>query len=184
MACDNRPVTPEIRSLLARAATNRYLLNQLIEQVPAGAWDRTAAGEPWSARVHLCHLATIDDVMALVLGEPEGGAFRLGADLQSERMTSLGAILERPVADVLVLMAESRQRFTAAVVATCDDATLAMPVIIATPDAWPTERQVSLRAYLAAWAEHDVEHTAAIRSAIATPPSARDLSLAAWFTRR
>lgn len=177
-------MSPEIRSLLARAATNRFILAQLIDQVPADRWDRYAPGDTWSVRDHLCHLATSDDLVALLLEEPEDGAFRLGIDLQYMRIPVMGEMCERSLAEILAAMVEARRRLEATLSARCDDAALALPVIIDTPGEWPSARQMSLRAYLAAWAEHDVEHTAAIRAAIVTPPSARDLSLAAWFGRR
>lgn len=173
----------EIRSLLARAETNRYLLFQLLEQVPRTCWDRQASGDAWSARHHLAHLATIDGVTMALLTPPTTGAFRLDPALQSRRLDDLLAAADRAIDDLIGSLPLSRTALASAI-GELDDAALATPVLIDVPGAWPPVRQLSMRAYLASWAEHDADHTSAIRQAIASPPSATDLALAARFGRR
>jgi hypothetical protein len=61
------------------------------------------------------------------------------------------------------------------------EAEVLLPGIV---NAWGQPLTTSLRGYLAVWANHNAEHTEAIRQAITTPPSPGDLALAAWRRRR
>lgn len=172
----------ETRSLLARAQTNRYLLMQLLEQVPDGSWDRRASGDAWSARHHLAHLATIDGVTAALLTSPSDGAYRLDPGLQALRLSAMEAAVAWMHSQLVAAMASERNAL-ARLLGDLHDNALASPVLIDVPGEWPPVRQLSMRAYLATWAEHDADHTAAIRAAIASPPSASDLALAARLGR-
>jgi len=173
----------ETRSLLARAATNRYLLLQLIEQVPGDRWASRASDDAWSAHGHLAHLASIDDVTAALLASRRDGAYRLDLGLQAVRIRAVEERIAESTEELRRLLDASRAGLLN-VVAELDEGSLATPVLIDVPGSWPPVLQLSLRAYLAAWAEHDAEHTLAIRRAITIPPSASDLALVARFGQR
>jgi hypothetical protein len=51
-------------------------------------------------------------------------------------------------------------------------------------DAWSPPGAISVRAYLAQWAEHDALHEGAIRRAIANQPGPGDLAAAAFARRQ
>jgi len=173
----------ETRSLLARAATNRYLLRQLIEQVPGDRWASRASDDAWSAHLHLVHLASIDDVTAALLASRRDGAYRLDLGLQATRIRAMEErVAESP--DELQRLLEASRAQLLNVISELDEGSLATPVLIDIPGSWPPVLQLGLRAYLAAWAEHDAEHTTAIRHAITIPPSASDLALVARFGHR
>jgi hypothetical protein len=175
-------VLPELESLLARAGTNRYLLLQLLEQVTDDGWAYRAGGDAWTAREHLAHVATIDGVTESLLRAPADGAYRLDEALQGRRVADMIAASLESIAELFERLAASRASLTS-FIAGLDDARLALPVRVSVAGGWPPERQMSLRAYLASWAEHDAGHTGAIRAAIAIPPGPNELALAARLNR-
>lgn len=161
----HRVPLPEISSILQRAHSNRLLVDQLLDHVPEDRWDNRAEGDAWPARAHLAHLATIDTLTLELLTRPEGNAFQLNADVLMRRTLLINEVVHEPVDQLRERMRSSRAALREHI-ASFDEDTLAHDVVIATPGAYPPEQSVSLRAYLAAWAEHDAEHTEAIRAAV------------------
>ena len=182
---------PEMRTLVERAAARRHVLEGLIASVPEDYWERQATGDAWTALDHVRHVATVDGMLvelAEAAGRPGeelwvGGTQDAGA-LEGRRVALMEGVGEQGIDELVATMWESRE---AAV-----EALLALPVEaldrevrvagVVTP--WGEPHVFTLRAYLAAWAEHDGEHEAAIRRAIETPPDVTALTLAARRARR
>jgi hypothetical protein len=173
---------PEIRSVLERAATNRHLLDEFLEHAPPDRLHNTLDGELWSGHIHLAHVATADVLMSTLLADLRKGAFRLDAFLLGRRNEAIAAAAELPLAELRGLMGESRLELER-LLAQFDDARLAHPVVVEQPGAWPPERQLSLRAYLAAWAEHDLDHLEAMRRVVTAPVSPAAMAAAARIRR-
>lgn len=180
---DTGDALPEIRSVLHRARSNRLVLDQLVEQVPGERWDNRAEGEQWSARVHLAHLATIDDVTRAMLEAGRGREFVMGADVMMQRITLLNEIADRDVADLRARMASSRAAMEQHLAA-FGEHELGGTVVVERPGVYPPEQRLSVRAYLASWAEHDAGHTEAIRAAVTAPLQPAALAAAQRIRRR
>lgn len=178
---------PEIRTLVERAATQRALLDDLLDAVPDGYWPRRAAGEAWSARQHLEHLATIERLLREDVGRVReaGGVAWIGgsadvAEFAAAREAALAAVADESTGGLREQMAANRGELVGMLAGlNVEELELAVafPGVV---DSWGGPLRWSLRRYLAAWPAHDVEHAAAIRAALATPP---DLSTIA-ITRR
>lgn len=177
---------PEMRTLVERAVARRHMLEGLIESVPADYWERRASGDTWTALDHVRHVATIDGIVAELVeaaaqpGEALWvGATRDVASLQARRVALMEGVAEQGVDELLATMQESREAATGALLALAVEALDREVRVAGVLTAWGEPHRFTLRAYLAAWAEHDGEHEAAIRRAIETPPDATTLSLAA-----
>jgi hypothetical protein len=179
----NNSLLPEVRAVLQRARSNRLMLEQLLDQVPEDRWDNRAEGDIWPARVHLAHLATIDTLTFELLLEPSTEGFRLDETMQSERTAMIASVADLPVGQLRRLMHDSRLRLQHHL-AGFDHDWLSQAVVIATPGVHPPEQSLSLRAYLASWAEHDAEHAQAIRAAITASIQPGALSAAVRIRRR
>jgi uncharacterized damage-inducible protein DinB len=179
---------PEVRTFVERATTHRELVEQLLDVIPGEYWFRRAAGEEWSARKHLEHLATAEDLLVEDLQRVIDGATQvwLGGSQDASatarrREEAMQAVAEEPVSALRERMHASREH-TLTVLARVDaghlEATLLVPGVT---NPWGEPLRLSLREYLAAWPAHDTEHEAAIRRAITAPP---DLSAVALTRRR
>ena len=181
---------PEMRTLVERAAARRHVLEGLIASVPADYWERQASGDAWTALNHVRHVATVDRMLVELAegaGRPGAGLWvggtRDAGALESGRIALMEGVGEQGIDELVATMRDSRE---AAV-----EAMLALPVEaldrevrvagVLTP--WGEPHVFTVRAYLAAWAEHDGEHEGAIRRAIETPPDATTLTLAARRAR-
>lgn len=173
---------PEVRSVLERAATNRHLLEEFLAHAPPDRLHNMAEGDLWSGHVHLSHVATADVLMTTLLAEVREGSYRLDMGLLGRRSEAIAAAAELPLEELRELMAESRSELVQLLVR-FDDTRLAHPVVVEQPGAWPPERQLSLRAYLAAWAEHDLEHLQSMRRAVTAPVSPAAMAAAARIRR-
>lgn len=180
----------ELAVLVGRAAAAREQLEALLGVVPDAYWDRREAGDPWTARTHLQHLATIDDpTRALFAAAGAGGALApFGAvaagPYEAARVALLASVADLPVTALVERMRAERAAALSAL-AVLDVDELETPVLLpSVVDAWHRPVTVPLRQYAAAWAVHDADHTAAIRRAIARVPGPADLALAARLQRR
>lgn len=174
---------PEVRSVLQRAQNNRMVLQQLLDTVPADRWENRADGDAWTAHIHLAHLATIDTLTMELLREPGVEGFSLDQQLQVQRTALISELADQPVPDLRAAMDESRDRLWRHVAA-FDPEWLAQPVIVERPGHHPPRQSLSLRAYLASWAEHDLEHAEAIRAAITVSIQPGALSAAARVRKK
>lgn len=180
---------PELGVLAGRAAAAREQLEALIAVVPGDYWDRREAGDAWTARTHLQHLATIDaPTRALFAAATAGSALGpFGADsaatFEAARAALLDSVANLPVPTLVERMRAERAAALGAL-AVLGARELDVPVVLpGVVDAWRRPVSVPLRQYAAAWAVHDAGHAAAIRRAIACPPSPGDLALAARLRR-
>jgi hypothetical protein len=174
---------PEIRSVLQRARNNRLVLEQLLDQVPGERWRNQADGDAWTARAHLEHLATIDTVTYELLESPGERGFGLDHHVLMRRSALMAEVAGSPVDELRDAMAASREALVGHI-ARFDDEWLAMPVVVTLPGAYPPEQAISMRAYLASWAEHDAEHAEAIRAAITASIQPGALSAAVRIRRK
>lgn len=168
----------------------REQLEALLDVIPEGYWERREAGDPWTARTHLQHLATIDDPTRALFAAAGGGGTLApfgviaAGPYEAARAVLLDSVADLPVAALVGRMRAERAEALAALAALGVDE-LDTPVLLpSVVDAWRRPVTVSLRQYAAAWAVHDAEHTAAIRRAIARTPGPGDLALAARLQRR
>lgn len=173
---------PEVRSVLERAATNRHMLEEFLAHAPADRLHNTADGDAWSGYTHLAHVATADVLVSAVLGSVRDRAYRLDATLQRRRLDAILHAAALPMDELTELLAESRTEFVR-LAGGFDEAALAYPVVVELPGAWPPERQLSVRAYLSAWAEHDLDHLQAMRRAVTAPVSPAAMAAAARIRR-
>ncbi len=176
---------PEVRVLIERAAARRLALEGLLDALPDDYWGRSAPGDGWPIRSHVEHLATIEGLVAETVRTVQvgdryvwaGGANTTAAlaELRAAQMASVaGATREA----LRAAMARSRAGLVAAL-ASLEPVHLDAAVLVAgVVNAWGKPVGFSLREYLGAWP--DVEHDAAIRRALETPP---DLSAAALVRR-
>lgn len=169
---------PEVRSILERAATNRHMLGEFLAHAPPDRLHNTPEGDAWSGHLHLAHVATADVLVAAVLNSVRDRAYRLDAALQSRRHEAIAQAAALPFEGLAELLGESRREFVQ-LLSRFDAAALAFPVVVELPGSWPPERQLSLRAYLSTWAEHDLEHLAAMRRAVTAPVSPAAMAAAA-----
>jgi hypothetical protein len=171
---------PEIRTILERAWARRESLLALIATVPADYWARRAGDDAWTARNHLEHLATIDDVVVPLLKSP---APVLDEALLAARESVMQAVAGMEVVD-LVQRLEASRRDLVGTVARLGLEALGREIRLPARDAWSPPGAISVRAYLAQWAEHDALHEGAIRRAIANQPGPGDLARAAVRRRQ
>ncbi|MGE5596267.1 MAG: DinB family protein [Hyphomicrobiales bacterium] len=182
---------PEVAVIAGRAAAARSQLDALLGVVPEEHWERREAGELWTARNHLHHLATIDAPVAALLRavrEPGGDvapfAAATMAEVEAARMDLLASVSALSTAELRARMERERAE-TLAVLATLDATDLERGVLLpGAVDARGRTVTITLRRYLAAWATHDTEHAQAIRRAISRPPGPGDLAIAARRPRR
>ena len=59
---------------MERAVVHCRLLDDLLDVIPEELWSRRAASEAWTARNHLEHLTTADDLLAGDLARVVDGA--------------------------------------------------------------------------------------------------------------
>lgn len=183
-------IDPEVRVLLERAERWRAELDSLLGVIPRDHWVRAAPGDPWPARTHLAHLATIDAPVTELFEAATSGAHELlpfGAatmdDLRGARAALLDTATERADGELLACLAPARRRAMEAL-SRLSARHLDLPVRFPAAGAWSRPASVTLREYAAAWATHDGEHAAAIRAAIATAPSPAAMAAAASLRRR
>lgn len=178
---------PELQVLLERAAARRAMLDGLLDVIPVEDWERRADGDAWSIENHVQHLAsvealTIETIDAVRAGAAEvwaGGSERL-TELLEARALAMAEVADLEAGDLRARMAESRAAMNAAVGSLQPphlDATVRISGVV---DSWGRPVGMSLRAYLRAWPEHDLEHDGAIRRALQARP---DLSTAALVRR-
>lgn len=178
---------PEVRVILERAAARRAMLDGLLDVIPVEDWERRAEGDAWTIEHHVQHLATVEGLViatveAIRTGEAEvwaGGSEQLTGFMEARAMAMAEVAHLEPV-ELRARMAESRAAMSVAV-ARLEPRELETTVRIAgVVDSWGRPIGMSLRAYLQAWPEHDVEHDAAVRRALRARP---DLSTAAIVRR-
>ena len=177
----------EVRTVADRAATNRALLDDLLDSVPASYWARRSPADAWTAQAHLQHLATIESQVADEIARIRTArdAAWLGgspdpATLNEARQSNLAAADGEPVRLLRERMRRNRDALLAHLASLNPpdlELTLLFPGAV---DPWGAPLRWDLRRYIASWPAHDLEHAAAIRAAMATPP---DLSTIA-ITRR
>lgn len=184
-------LSPEIRVFLERAAARRSLLEAFLDVMPRNGWEHQAEGEAWNARVHLAHLATIDEPTAALFAEAAAGSQTvrpMGAAtseaLAAARERLLEPLLDARPADLRRRLRDSREAALAALAALDGPALDAAVLLPPAPSAWSPPPPLPLRAYIAAWIEHDGEHLAAIRRAVTSPPGPGALATAARLRRR
>jgi hypothetical protein len=174
---------PEQRVFVERARARRWQLEALVAAIPEGYWDRRAPGDDWSARDHLAHLATVDQLVVELLDAlRQGQQAWLGgpepAALERRREDARLRVRGEPTGVLLATMRAERGRALAALrssPATLLDGTVRVASVL---DAWGRATSWSLRAYLASWIEHDDLHAEAIRRAITVPPDLSTVLLA------
>lgn len=178
---------PELQVLLERAAARRAMLDGLLDVIPVEDWERRAEGDAWTIENHVQHLATIEGLMietvdAVIAGERElwaGGRERLSEFVEA-RALAMAEVGGLEPAELRTEMAQSRAAMNQAIAvleAWHLEATVRISGVV---DSWGRPVGMSLRAYLRAWPEHDLEHDAAIRRALQARP---DLSTAAMVRR-
>ena len=181
---------PEVRTLVERAASRRHALEGLIAAVPEAYWGLRAAGDQWTALDHVRHVATVD-VVVVELAEAAGapgealwvGGARNAAALEERRAGLMEGVREQERGALIETMRRSREDAMRALLAAPVGALERGVRVAGSLTAWGEPRAFTLRSWLAAWAEHDGEHEAAIRRAIETPPDATALTLAARRAR-
>ncbi len=167
-------MNPEVRVLLERANARRISLLGLVDVIPAQFWSRREDTDSWTARQHLAHVATADELLLETLSE-EGPA----ASYESRRSELLAAAEEWPIRDLLARMERERARLAASLDGVSFLSLDGHIQAAGVRDAWGREAAWPVRALLAAWAEHDTGHELAIRRAVTSPPAAAALSAAA-----
>lgn len=181
---------PEVRTLVERGAARRQVLEGLIESVPEDYWERQDSGDAWTALDHLRHVATVDAMLVELVEaarEPDKELWAGKTDdvevLEARRVALMDTVREQPVETLVETMRESRARAVETVLGMSVE-TLDREVRVAGAlNEWGEQLAFPLRGYLAVWVEHDGEHEAAIRRAIATPPDVTTLTLAARRAR-
>jgi hypothetical protein len=159
----------------------------LLDSIPATYLERQAPDDRWSARNHLQHLATIDDlVLPLVQQAGAGNAVLWLAgpepgDLERQRTAATDSVARASTDELRARMLVSREAVAGAVSRLPQLALERLVLTAGTEDGWSTPTEWSLRTYLAGWAEHDTVHEVAIRRAITAPP---DLATVALMRRR
>ncbi len=181
---------PEIRTLIERGAARRQVLEGLIESVPDEYWERQDSGDAWTALDHLRHVATVDQMLLELVEAAQQSDEELWAGktddvevLEARRVALMDTVREQSVDTLVETMRESRARAVGTVLGMSVE-TLDREVRVAGAlNEWGEQLAFPLRGYLAVWVEHDGEHVAAIRRAIATPPDVTTLTLAARRAR-
>ena len=177
----------EIRTLAERAETSRAILLELVRAMPEDYWHRRSPGEAWTARHHLEHTGTIDGAVATDVarvrsdGEAWIGGTSDPAAFAASRAGALDELRDAAVDEILDAMESRRAEMLAALERVEPkhlDGRLLVPGVV---DRWLRPVSVSLREYLASWAQHDREHAAAIRAAVTAAP---DMSIAALTIRK
>jgi hypothetical protein len=179
---------PEVRTFFERAMVHRQLLDDLLDVIPGELWSRRARGEEWSARNHLEHLATADDLLGRDLGRVIGGASQVwlggsrdAAAVGEQRRAAMEAVADEPVSELRRRLGQSRSD-TIETLQRLEPWHLETLLFVpGMANSWGEPFRLSLREYLAAWPSHDSEHEAAIRRAITAPP---DMSAVALTRRR
>lgn len=166
-------MNPELRVLLDRANARRMSLLGLVAVIPDDLWGRRESSGEWTARQHLAHAATADQL----LRETATRALTIGYEARKAEL--LAAAEPASAAELVSRMCQERAGLTAFFVA-LDTATLDGVIRIpAATDAWGRPVEWPLRSLLTAWSEHDTGHDLAIRRAVTTPPDAGALAAAA-----
>lgn len=181
---------PEIRLVMERALARRAVLEDLLDVVPREFWQRAEAPGEWDAHTHLAHLAAMDEPMPALFGaalQGERELVPLGATTAADWMAARDRLLEStaglPIAELRQRLARSRAAAIEAL-ARLTPPHLELPVRLAVAvDSWGRPACLPLRAYLSAWVDHDLDHAAAIRRAIAVAPSPGHLAIAARWRR-
>ena len=163
------------------------MLEGLLDSIPATYWERQASDDAWSARDHLRHLATIDDlVLPLVQNACAGCAVMWLAgpepgDPERQRMAAMDSVAGASTAELRARMSASREAVTGAVSQLPHDALERLVRMASSANSRGRLQEWPLRTYLAGWAEHDTVHEGAIRRAMTAPP---DLSAVALVRQR
>ena len=166
------------------------MLEGLIESVPDDYWERQDSGDAWTALDHLRHVATVDQMLVELVEAAQESDEELWAGktdnvevLEARRVALMDKVREQSVDTLVETMRESRARAVGTVLGMTVE-TLDREVRVAGAlNEWGEQLAFPLRGYLAVWVEHDGEHEAAIRRAIATPPDVTTLTLAARRAR-
>lgn len=166
-------MNPEVRVFLDRANARRVSLLGLVDVIPDQFWARREDRDSWTARQHVAHVATADE---LLLETIPGEA---AAPYEVRRSELLTAAAEWPMPDLLARMERERARLAAWLEGLSLLSLDGYIKAVGVRDAWGREVSWPVRALLAAWAEHDTGHELAIRRAVTTPPDAAALSTAA-----
>ena len=165
-----------------RAMARRLSLLGLVAVVPPSYWARREAGDDWTARQHLDHLATADGLLRRALasadtGEPLGDGYAALRTRLMEGVESLG------LDQVVAAMANDRDRTLRELESTPAALLDVIVVLPGVTDPFGNSTGWPVRQFLSAWAEHDTVHELAIRRAITTPPDAASFAVAAWKPR-
>ena len=161
-----------------RAMARRLSLVGLVAVVPPPYWSRSEVGDEWTARRHLDHLATADELLRRTLASAANGE-PLGIGYDALRAALMDGVEDLSLDEVVVVMADDRERtqqHLEAIPAALLDVVVPLPGVtgpLGNPTGWP------VRQFLSAWAEHDTVHELAIRRAITTPPDAAAFAVAA-----
>jgi Mycothiol maleylpyruvate isomerase N-terminal domain len=176
----------EVRTLAGRAIASRVQLDDLLDVVPAGHWQRSEPGAAWTARNHLEHLATVDrsleaDIERTREGDSWIGGSADAAAFRAARAEAIARLSDHKEGELRTLMQNARRGVTLALGRIGPNQLETRLFVPGMPDRWGQPASVSLREYLVSWANHDREHADAIRRAVTTPP---DLSAAALAMSR
>ena len=169
---------PEVASLLGRARTGRFLLEELLGVLAEADHDRRAAEGEWSVREVIAHVASADYAVVALLDSGR----RDVADVLVERDRHWRQLCERDATEVIVAARDGRSVADAALAALDHDA-LGSTVWLAPTDAWGTRRPIDLRSYLASWATHDAVHVEQVRDALSSTLSPSVLAATASRAR-
>ncbi len=179
---------PEVRTFIERADAHRRSLEGLIDAMPGDYWERRAEADMWTARNHLEHVATIEDLLAEDLERVIAGVGQMwvggspdAAVLERRRTAAMAAVAALTVKDLTECMSTARRHAGNRLALLTPQALEVRVMVPGVVDAWGQPLGLLLREYLAAWPTHDTEHEAAIRYAITRPP---DMSAVALTRRR
>lgn len=155
---------PEIATLLARAETGRFMLDELLSVLDEKDYDSRPFEGEWSVREAVAHVASADLAVAQLVSEEQGD---LGAAL-SDREHRWLALRALAVPELHRAVQQARKSVHRAMAALAFER-LGGAVLLPASDAWGRQRAMDLRSYLASWAMHDLEHVEQIRDALRAP---------------
>ena len=182
-------VLPEVETILGRAAANRHRLEGLLAVLGTEHWPRRRPGDAWDVLGHLQHLATIEPLLLASVQEAtrDGAAWLCGAEsleaLEGVRESARLKVEARSPHELVERM-EANRRAMAESLAKMMTADLDALIRFPPASEWDQPVAIPLRGYLQAWAAHDLDHEAAIREAVTTPPGPSELATAARFGMR
>jgi hypothetical protein len=171
---------PEVATLVARAGTARYLLDDLLAVLGDADYERRAMPGEWTVREVVAHVAAADRALAELARQLTPVGAELGPVIAA-RDATWSRLRGLPHLPLLEAAAEARAAAVAALDLLPADC-LAAPVVLLT-DARGGRGVVETRAYLAAWAAHDNEHAAQVRAALLNPLSPTALAFTAGRSR-